>query len=184
MRTCVLGSWCTADIDPRRRPCGLSRCRRISRRRSPRSKPDGAIGGPVFASAKGTPLTYANIYNRVLRPALRDAGLAVQIGENAKGEDIWDYQGIAFHALRRACSSILLGLAKKTDSEVQAWLGHSDFAVTRRHYLHALDDRLGGADALDAIIPLRGKGEATEGPQSAANLHRHERCGFRSGSGI
>ena len=36
---------------------------------------------PLFPSKTGTPLTYANVYNRVLRPALVKAGIAVQVGE-------------------------------------------------------------------------------------------------------
>ncbi len=37
---------------------------------------------PVFPSRTGTPLTYSNVYNRVLRPALLAAGLATKVGED------------------------------------------------------------------------------------------------------
>jgi hypothetical protein len=35
-----------------------------------------------------TPLTYSNMYNRVLRPPLRDAGIAVKVDE--RGRPVWD----------------------------------------------------------------------------------------------
>src|SRR5215204_7464994 len=54
---------------------------------------------PVFASAVGTPLGYSNVYNRVLQPALKAAGL--------------DSKGIAFHAFRKACGSVRLLRAGK-----------------------------------------------------------------------
>ncbi len=52
---------------------------------------DATAGVPVFASAVGTPLNYNNVYHRVLRPALAEAGL--------------DGEGIAFHAFRKACAA-------------------------------------------------------------------------------
>jgi integrase len=57
----------------------------------------------VFPSATGGPLNYSNVYNRVLRPALADAGIAVKVGEGKKGRPIWVFQGVAFHAFRKAC---------------------------------------------------------------------------------
>jgi integrase len=86
-------------------------------------RPDSpAPDRPVFASAIGTPLTYSNMYNRVLRPALRDAGIAVNAGIAEKPK--WDYQGVAFHAFRKACVSVLLARGK-TLKQVQGWLRHS-----------------------------------------------------------
>jgi integrase len=108
---------------------------------------------PVFASAVGTPLSYGNVYNRVLRPALIKAGIAVKVGEK------WDYQGVGFHAFRKACGSILLLRAGKSPKQVQQWLGHSQLTTTMNIYTHELDDGLGGADDLDIIL-----GGANGGP--------------------
>jgi integrase len=107
---------------------------------------------PVFASSVGTPLGYPNVYNRVLRPALKACGL--------------DGQGIAFHAFRKACGSMLLLRAGKDPRQVQRWLGHSQLTTTMNIYVHELDDGLGGADDLDG---LWGHPGATEHPQTAAN---------------
>ena len=72
-------------------------------------RPDDAYpDAPVFQSTGGAPLGYSNLYNRGLRPALRDAGIAVKVTEDEKGRDIWDYQGVAFHQFRKACGSLLL----------------------------------------------------------------------------
>jgi integrase len=65
---------------------------------------------PVFRSVTGTPVTYSNMYDRVLRPALRDAGIAVNVGTDDAPER--DYQGVAFHAFRKACGSLLLAQSK------------------------------------------------------------------------
>jgi integrase len=79
---------------------------------------------PVFPSATGGPLVYANVYNRVLRPALVKAGIAVQTGTvtvRSRGKDVeepvWDYQGVAFHAFRKACGSLLLAHGKSLRSD-------------------------------------------------------------------
>jgi integrase len=71
----------------------------------------GAQADPVFASVTGTPLGYSNVYNRILQPALKATRL--------------DGQGIAFHAFRKACGSMLLKRAGKDPRQVQRWLGHS-----------------------------------------------------------
>jgi integrase len=117
-----------------------------------RGGPVCAPDRPVFASAVGTALNYSNVYNRVLIPALKACGL--------------DGQGVAFHAFRKACGSMLLKRAGKDLRQVQRWLGHSQLTTTMNVYVHDLDDGLGGADALDA---LWGHPGATEHPQTAAN---------------
>ncbi len=80
---------------------------------------DASPETPVFPSTTGTPLSYHNVYNRVLHPALIDVGIAVQTGTvtvRRGGEDVeqpvWDYQGVAFHAFRKACGSLLLAHGK------------------------------------------------------------------------
>ncbi len=115
-------------------------------------RPEGVCAdAPVFASRTGGALTYANVYNRVLRPALVAAGLAVKVGETAKGGPIYDYQGIAFHAFRHACGSLLLAHGK-TPKQVQGWLRHSQLTTTMNVYIHQVDDGLGSADAWESIL--------------------------------
>jgi integrase len=109
-------------------------------------RPEGpTTGAPVFPSTTGTPLHYHNVYNRVLRPALRASGIAVQT------EDGWDYQGVAFHAFRKACGSLLLAQGKNL-KQVQGWLRHSQLTTTLNVYIHETDDGLGSADAWDGIL--------------------------------
>jgi integrase len=104
---------------------------------------------PVFPSTTGTPLHYHNIYNRVLRPALRASGIAVNVGTDEKPE--WDYQGVAFHAFRKACGSLLLAQGKNL-KQVQGWLRHSQLTTTLNVYIHETDDGLGGADVWDDVL--------------------------------
>jgi integrase len=109
---------------------------------------------PVFASSVGTPLSYGNVYERALQPALESCGLAGQ--------------RIAFHSPRKACGSMLLLKAGKDPRQVQQWLGHSQLTTTMNIYVHELDDGLGGADDLDAILG-RGHPGATPGPPNTRN---------------
>jgi integrase len=118
----------------------------------------GEQGAPVFPSATGGELNYANVYNRVLRPALREAGVAVQVGTvtvRKRGKDVeepvWDYQGVAFHAFRHACGSLLFANGKSL-KQVQGWLRHSQLTTTMNVYIHQVDDGLGSADAWDDIL--------------------------------
>jgi integrase len=129
---------------------------------------DAAPDAPVFPSVAGTPLNYANVYNRVLRPALRDSGLAVKVGEDKRGREVWDYQGVAFHAFRKACGSLLLAQGKNL-KQVQGWLRHSQLTTTLNVYIHDVDDGLGGADAWEEMLGGWGHRGATEHPKTAAN---------------
>lgn len=115
---------------------------------------------PVFASITGSPLTYSNMYNRVLRPALREAGIAVRVGE-----DEWDYRGVGFHAFRKAAGSLLFAHGK-TLKQVQGWLRHAQLSTTMNVYINQVDDGLGGADVWDDILGVRGHRGATERPET------------------
>jgi integrase len=123
---------------------------------------DARLDAPVFPSKTGGALTYANVYNRVLRPALVKARLAVKVGETAKGKPIYDYQGVAFHAFRKACGSLLLAHGKSL-KQVQGWLRHSQLTTTMNIYIHEVDDGLGGADAWDDILPAQGQPRGNAG---------------------
>ena len=82
---------------------------------------DAAQSTPVFPSVTGTPLTYSNMYSRVLRPALIEAGIARNLGTD--DEPVWDYQGVAFHAFRKACGSLLFARAARPSSRFRAGCG-------------------------------------------------------------
>jgi integrase len=121
---------------------------------------DAGADAPVFPSSVGTPLGYSAVYNRVLRPALRDSGLARQ-----RDDGTWDYRGIAFHAFRKACGSLLLANGRSV-KQVQGWLRHGELTTTLRHYVHEVDDGLGDADVWDEIGDWGHRG-ATAHPDSA-----------------
>jgi integrase len=130
---------------------------------------NAAPDAPVFPSTIGTPLHYHNLYNRVLRPALRASGIAVNMGEDDRGRERWDYQGVAFHAFRKACGSLLLAQGKNL-KQVQGWLRHSQLTTTLNVYIHETDDGLGGADIWEGVLgDVWGHRGATEGPESAEN---------------
>jgi integrase len=133
-------------------------------------RPAGAgQDAPVFPSVTGTPLTYSNVYNRVLRPALRDSGIAKNLG--TADAPSWDYEGIAFHALRKACGSLLFARGK-TLKQVQGWLRHAQLTTTMNIYIDQVDGGLGGADVWDDILDgdawsHRGATEPQEAPAKA-----------------
>jgi integrase len=123
---------------------------------------DAAADSPVFPSTTGTPLNYHNVYSRILRPALRASGIALKVGETHGGEDAWDYQGVAFHAFRKACGSLLLAQGKNI-KQVQGWLRHAQLTTTLNVYIHDVDDGLGSAAIWDEILPAG----ATVGPPAS-----------------
>ncbi len=136
---------------------------------------DADADAPVFPSRTGTPLNYNNLYKRVLRPALIEAGIAVQTGTvtvRRRGKEIeepvWDYQGVGFHAFRKACGSLLFAHGK-TLKQVQGWLRHSQLTTTMNVYIQQVDDGLGAADVWDDIMPGWGNSGATQQPGAAAN---------------
>ena len=120
----------------------------------------------MFPSVTGTPLTYSNAYNRLLRPALRASGIAVNIGTDEQPE--WDYQGVAFHAFRKACGSLLFAHGK-TLKQVQGWLRHTQLTTTMNVYIDQVDSGLGTADVWDGILDgaaLGATGGASQPPET------------------
>lgn len=110
-----------------------------------------AAEAPVFASQTGTPLNYHNVLNRVLHPALRESGIAAAVERDEDGKVTkWDYRGVAFHAFRKACGSLLFA-SGKNPKQVQGWLRHSRLTTTMDIYVHDVDDGLGGADVWEGI---------------------------------
>ena len=146
---------------------------------------------PVFPSKTGTPLTYANVYNRVLRPALVKAGIAVHVGEvevrrrdgTVEQEPVWDYQRVAFHAFRHACGSLLVAHGKQ-DVQVQGWLRHAKLSTTHDVYLALGGRRVGrggdcGRDSGGQGPPW---GHRTPGDSRKRHARRSRRNPFRAGN--
>lgn len=134
---------------------------------------DAAAGTPVFASATGAPQNYANVYNRVLRPALVKAGIAIQTGTvtvRKRGKDVevpvWDYQRVGFHAFRHACLSLLPKMGKRP-AQAQAWARHGQLTTTMNVYTHVDDEGLGGAEAFDELLGIEALREQADERQDA-----------------
>jgi integrase len=71
-----------------------------------------------------------------LKPARKAAGL----------------EWVTFHTFRRFLASLLHESRKKTDRQLCDWLGHHDPTFTKLHYVDQMDEGLGDADFLDALI--------------------------------
>lgn len=106
-----------------------------------------ADSDPVFASERGTALSYANLYHRVLKPAATRADLP------------W----IGFHTLRHTCATRLFraGLNPK---QVQLWLGHHSSSFTLDTYVHLLPGDLPEATFLDRLAAASAGNRAVTGP--------------------
>jgi len=99
---------------------------------------------PLFVSPQGRRWNYANLYNRVLKPAMRAAGI--------------EYGG--FHRLRHTCGTEA-ARHDKASRQIQRYLGHHDSAFTERVYVHleaddgmdpaALDDLAGCSPSKPAL---------------------------------
>jgi integrase len=136
---------------------------------------DADADAPVFPSKTGTTLTYANVYNRVLRPALVRSGIAVQVGTHTvrqRGKDVelpvWDYQRVSFHAFRHALGSLLIAHGKQ-GTEVQGILRHAKLTTTMGIYVHPVEDQQSGMEILDEILPVGATAGATEHPETPAD---------------
>jgi integrase len=78
----------------------------------------------LFATRDGMRQDRDNLYNRMLKPAMRKAGIA--------------YGG--FHRLRHTCATHLIRSGASA-SQAQLWLGHHDPGFTARTYVHlGIDD--------------------------------------------
>lgn len=69
-----------------------------------------------------------------------------------------DLRLIRFHDLRHTCASLLLNKGKKngvTLKDIQAWLGHSDFATTANIYSHLdANSKLSSLDTLSGVVNI------------------------------
>ncbi|MFN8224252.1 MAG: site-specific integrase [Gaiellales bacterium] len=84
-----------------------------------KTRPHAHDDDPLFASTSGERCDTANLYNRMLKPALRKARIP--------------HGG--FHRLRHTCATHLIRNGA-TASQAQLWLGHHDPGFTARTYVH------------------------------------------------
>lgn len=111
----------------------------------------------MFASSTGSALDYGNLYHRVLKPAMRAAGI--------------EHGG--WHRLRHTAATRLIESGARPD-QAQRWLGHHDAAFTMRTYVHPAEDDLPDPDEVwaDSLPTIRSsspvKGHTPEG--DVANL--------------
>jgi integrase len=98
----------------------------------------------VFASRAGTPLHYSNMRQRVLRPAVEEAGAG------------W----AGFHTFRHTCASMLFERGANA-VQVQRWIGHHSAAFTLSTYVHLLDSGVGDALELDVELAQGANGVLT-----------------------
>jgi integrase len=131
---------------------GLAELLREHADHSPFNKPDDF----VFSSRAGTPLHWANISKRALKPALRKAGI----------------QPLRWHDLRHSFASLLIaGGANITF--VSRQLGHSRSDVTLNVYGHLIDRE-------EQARRMRGMLEITLGDALRGGL-AERRCGSHTG---
>ena len=104
---------------------------------------------PVFATPKGERHDTANLYNRMLKPAMRNAGIP--------------HGG--FHRLRHTCATQLIRNGA-TPSQAQLWLGHHDPGFTARTYVHLSGDDLPDPEILAALTTSKSGGWAAKSTQS------------------
>jgi integrase len=84
-----------------------------------KDRPHVTEGDPLFVSPEGARLDYANVYNRVLKPAMRRAGIT------------WG----GAHRLRHTTATHLIRQGASAN-QAQLWLGHHDPGFTARTYVH------------------------------------------------
>jgi integrase len=84
-----------------------------------KSRPQAIEAEPLFISTRGVRLDYANVYNRILKPAMRKAGIS------------WG----GAHRLRHTTATHLIRSGASAN-QAQLWLGHHDPGFTARTYVH------------------------------------------------
>jgi len=75
------------------------------------------------------------------RPLGAKKQTGVKVGEK------WDYQGVGFHAFRRACGSLLVNAGVDL-KQVQQRLRNAQLATTLASYVEEVDTGRGAADTM------------------------------------
>lgn len=91
----------------------------------------------VFSNKNGNPISISNYRNRVYLPALEKSGIERR----------------RIHDLRATCVSLLISQGVTNILIISRMVGHSDSAVTLRHYAHLFpEDWSAVSAALDSVI--------------------------------
>ncbi len=91
----------------------------------------------VFATSKGTPVSYANLLRRMLIPLKDRADILAKSGDDPRYVKV--SRDRAFHAFRHFYASNLVR-AGANPKQLQTYCGHSNPAFTLRVYGHLFDD--------------------------------------------
>jgi integrase len=110
-----------------------------------RERLGGPLTGVMFPAANGSPINMNDILNRVMKPILKQAGIA------------WH----GWHGFRRGLASNLNRLGVD-DSVIQRILRHSNVTTTQTHYIRTVN-----ADAVDAMNALETELCAERAPGTA-----------------
>jgi integrase len=107
----------------------------------------------VFTKRRGKRIDPSNLLERVLKPAVVEAGLGHWIevtrkGRKSKRADSW----VAFHTFRHTCATILFRRGWNA-VQVQRWLGHHAPSFTLDTYVHLLDEDVPEPTFFDALAP-------------------------------
>ncbi len=102
----------------------------------------------VFPTGVGNPESYANIYNRLWRPLMLDAGMATVTKRPDKTKHIKPHFGL--HALRHSAVSLWIeqGVSPK---KVMTWAGHASIQFSMDTYGHLWEDAEGDAAIAEAV---------------------------------
>jgi integrase len=89
--------------------------------------------------------------SRVLKPAAVESGLGMwTIGPRGRRADT----SVGFDTFRHTCATLLILEEGWSLEQVQVYLGHADYATTRRFYVHLVPRDLRVARPLRGHVPL------------------------------
>jgi integrase len=106
-----------------------------------KARPNASDEDPLFVSPKGRRLDYANAYNRIIKPAMRKAGIT------------WG----GAHRLRHTAATHLVRSGASAN-QAQLWLGHHDPGFTARTYVHLGTSDLPDPAIFDSLLAQDGQG--------------------------
>jgi integrase len=109
-----------------------------------RLRGDAAADDLVFTTETGRRISPSNLTSRVLKPALRAAGVD---------------ERISFHSFRHTTGSLLYD-AGYNDVEVQHWLGHANPSFTKDVYVHPLAEEQRAPAFMDGVASVADLGNA------------------------
>lgn len=117
-----------------------------------KDRPQATEADPLFVSPQGARLDYANVYNRILKPAMRKAGIT------------WG----GAHRLRHPTATHLIRQGASAN-QAQLWLGHHDPGFTARTYVHLDSNDLPDPRIFDSYFDRDSASRPASSPIAAVN---------------